>query len=287
MAFLIPVGLVAKKVIDHRRETGASSMLSSFKTRTDLKNDLFCIQEERDYFEGKFLEQVSELQAVKEDLKQAKKEIRRLRTALMETVEVEQPPQRLHRQHDDDTDDDAQHHIAEEDDASSLTADDELEEVRNRQEDGSFQTTTPSKSKYSDEKANDANEEEEEEDVRKSAAQLLQWASYRSRTSLSTSQRSNGGEVGVTTTKTNPPSPTSGASRQSSRTPSRATARPSLLGKMIATTDSPEDDNDDADQPDVEEEEEDDDAVATEEEDEENDNTNQTSTSKSPIVARI
>ena len=78
MAFLIPIGLVTKKVLDHRRESGgtttSSSMLSSFKTRTDLKNDLFCIQEERDYFEGKFLEQVSELQAVKEDLKQAKKD---------------------------------------------------------------------------------------------------------------------------------------------------------------------------------------------------------------------
>ena len=166
MAFLIPIGLVTKKVLDHRRESGgtttSSSMLSSFKTRTDLKNDLFCIQEERDYFEGKFLEQVSELQAVKEDLKQAKKEIRRLRTALMETSELEQP-QHLHRQHDD-TDNESQHHVAEEDDASSLTADDELEEVRNRQEDGSFQTT-PSKAKYSDEKANDAaNEEDEEED---------------------------------------------------------------------------------------------------------------------------
>jgi len=254
-----------------------------------LKNDLFCIQEERDYFEGKFLEQVSELQAVKEDLKQAKKEIRRLRTALMETSEVEQPQQRLPRQHDA-TDDDSQHQIAEEDDASSLTADDELEEVRNRQEDGSFQTT-PSKAKYSDEKANDAaneedEEDEEEEDVRKSAAQLLQWASYRSRTSLSTSQRSNGGEVGGTTTKTNPPSPTSVASQHSSRAPSRATARQSLLGKMIATTDSPEDDDDDdADQAEAEEEVYGD-AVETEEE-EENDNTNQTSTSKSPIVARI
>ena len=282
MAFVIPIGLVAKKVLDHRRESGAS-MLSSFKTRTDLKNDLFCIQEERDYFEGKFLEQVSELQAVKEELKQAKKEIRRLRTALMETGELEQPQQRLHREHDDN-DDDSQHHIAEEDDASSLTADDELEEVRNRQEDGSFQTT-PSKSKYSDEKANDdANEEdEEEEDVRKSAAQLLQWASYRSRTSLSTSQRSNGGEVGGTTTKTDPPSQTSVASNHSSRAPSMATARQSLLGKMIATTDSPEDD-DDADH--AEAEEEYGDAVETEEE-EENDNINQASTSKSPIVARI
>ncbi len=54
-------------------------------TRGDLQNELFCVQEERDYFQSKYLEQVSEIRALKEELKKSKKEIRRLRTFLMDS----------------------------------------------------------------------------------------------------------------------------------------------------------------------------------------------------------
>jgi hypothetical protein len=48
-----------------------------------LQNDIFCLTEERDYFQAKFLEQVSELQAMKEELFLAKREITKLRKEVM------------------------------------------------------------------------------------------------------------------------------------------------------------------------------------------------------------
>jgi hypothetical protein len=48
-----------------------------------LKDDLFCVTEERDYFQAKYLEQVSEISALKSSLDMQKSEIRRLRQELM------------------------------------------------------------------------------------------------------------------------------------------------------------------------------------------------------------
>ena len=64
--------------------------IAGIKTRGDLQNDLFCLQEERDYFESRFLEQVSEIDALKQELSKSKKEIRRLRMFLMQQQQDEE-----------------------------------------------------------------------------------------------------------------------------------------------------------------------------------------------------
>ncbi|OEU11437.1 hypothetical protein FRACYDRAFT_246045 [Fragilariopsis cylindrus CCMP1102] len=103
-------------------------VLFGIKTKTDLQNDLFCLQEERDYFESKFLEQVSEINALKIELKKSKKEVRRLRTYVLLDISnsngndvVDSSPQQQ------------QHNIAEKDDASSLTLDAEELEGQNNE----------------------------------------------------------------------------------------------------------------------------------------------------------
>mmetsp|Transcript_13032 Transcript_13032/g.35956 ORF Transcript_13032/g.35956 Transcript_13032/m.35956 type:complete len:289 (-) Transcript_13032:141-1007(-) len=50
-----------------------------------LHDDVFCLTEERDYFQSKYTEQVSVIQALQGELKSAKREIVRLRQELMQT----------------------------------------------------------------------------------------------------------------------------------------------------------------------------------------------------------
>jgi hypothetical protein len=153
-----------------------------------LQNDVFCLTEERDYFQEKFLQQVSEIASLKDDLRNAKKEISKLREELMEPnlnnmssmsnlqledteeqpeeqPEEEEPsdtaaphtPKSKERDDDDDNDDDA----------SSLTTSDEGSEDDEEEDHAN---------------ANPMEEEEDTEakDIRQSAEKLLQWASYRS-----------------------------------------------------------------------------------------------------------
>jgi len=60
--------------------------MSSLFGNQKLKDELFCVREERNYFQAKYLEQVSELHALKQELAHAKHEIRRLRLELMNTT---------------------------------------------------------------------------------------------------------------------------------------------------------------------------------------------------------
>lgn len=53
--------------------------------RQSLKDQLFCAAEERDYFQSKYLEQVSEIALLKEQLAKSQAEIRRLRSEVMNT----------------------------------------------------------------------------------------------------------------------------------------------------------------------------------------------------------
>ena len=48
-----------------------------------LQDEIFCLTEERDYFQSKFLEQVNEIAALKDQLGRARKEIDKLRMELM------------------------------------------------------------------------------------------------------------------------------------------------------------------------------------------------------------
>ncbi len=145
------------------------SMVFGISNTTKLQNDVFCLTEERDYFQAKFLEQVSEIASLKEELQKSKKEIARLRLELMEQGSSQpsrnvvdygdsKPPQhRLQEEKKDDVDDG--------DDASTIS------------------------SLHADEQDDD----DSAKDIRQSAEKLLQWASYRSvqRTAPSTPEHSS------------------------------------------------------------------------------------------------
>jgi len=51
--------------------------------RKKLQDELFCVTEERNYFQQRYLEQVSEIMALKTELEHSKSEVRRLRQRLM------------------------------------------------------------------------------------------------------------------------------------------------------------------------------------------------------------
>ena len=196
-------------------------LLGNIKSRSELQDELFCVQEERDYFQSKFLEQVSEIKAMKDELAKSKKEIRRLRMFLMEQgnhptspmpEQIETPKNEDNNAiSQDDDDDDSNLHIAEKDDASSLT-EDELEELDEQDEHLEEGVRTP---KYEDEA------KKEDEDVRQSAEKLLAWASYR--TNMSSRASRGGSHNGDHSSVMSPSVLTSGSARQS------------LLGKMIET----------------------------------------------------
>lgn len=206
----------------------------NIKTRGALQDDLFCVKEERDFFESKYLEQVSEIKAMKDELAKSKKEIRRLRMFLMEQEnqqtanimpeQIQTPKKNKNRAAFDDVDDDDEDsnlHIAEKDDASSLTQEEmeDLDKQDERLEAEAATTTTPTKTEHEDEVA------KADADVRQSAEKLLAWASYRSRAS----SRSHNGDHDHSSTMS-PSVLTSGS-----------TARQSLLGKMIETMEDDED----------------------------------------------
>jgi len=58
----------------------------------DLHNEIFCLSQERDFFKGKFTEQVTEIATLQEQLKRAKKEIDKLREDLISMDQVHGNP---------------------------------------------------------------------------------------------------------------------------------------------------------------------------------------------------
>jgi hypothetical protein len=130
-----------------------------------LQNDLFCVTEERNFFESKYLAQTNEIEALKEQLKNSKRDVSRLRDELMTREEHENDGR-----------------------MSPLTLDETLDEEDDEEElqerPSLFEGDVDNASLNSIGEDNDAEEEEEEndeeEDIRKSAAKLLQWADYRS-----------------------------------------------------------------------------------------------------------
>ena len=178
-----------------------------------LQDEIFCLTEERDYFQAKFLEQVSEIAHLNESLGRAKKEIDRLRKELMERgVEMDDddgggtntsldlanatdvgmqtstpssPRKRTPKKskkkkkssEEDNEDVDGKDEGDEEDkkdDTSELTADEDEEEE-------------DSKEGSEDDDDEEEDPDKEADEIRQSAEKLLQWASYRSlsRTSAS------------------------------------------------------------------------------------------------------
>lgn len=131
-----------------------------------LQNEVFCLKEERDFFQEKYLEQVSEIASLKDELKLARREITRLRGQLMSSetisnvdgIEPSSPTSkaiRLRHLQNESTNDD------------QCSTDSE--------------TCSNSTNSVRDEGVSSESDEEAEElDVRQSAEKLLQWASYRS-----------------------------------------------------------------------------------------------------------
>jgi hypothetical protein len=141
-----------------------------------LQDQIFCLTEERDFFQGKYLEQVSEIVNLKEQLLQSRKEIARLRSELMASRSNE-----------------CAIVTNEESRSSKLVLDHENEEENENQSttascSGSSSLTHDTTDTYDAEKAineghrDDETNEEEDEDIRQCAEKLLQWASYRSST---------------------------------------------------------------------------------------------------------
>jgi hypothetical protein len=58
-------------------------MVLGRKNVQKLENDVFCLTEERNYFQSKYLEQISELTALHNELTNAKRDIQKLRTEVM------------------------------------------------------------------------------------------------------------------------------------------------------------------------------------------------------------
>lgn len=174
-----------------------------FGSISKLQDQVFCLTEERDYFQGKFLEQVSEIAALKDQLGRSRKEIDRLRMELMargledndedgsdrnednnlnissvalpspsasssprhhvQTPTSEKKMKKMHKPDEEINDDTSE--LTNEDDCGSNEEDEEVERGQEKDD-----------------------EDKEADEIRQSAEKLLQWASYRSltRTSAST-----------------------------------------------------------------------------------------------------
>ena len=114
-----------------------------------LKDEIEGLQEERNYFRSKFLEQVSEIASLKEALKQSEREVSRLRREVMAVASPEllRSRQKVDEEKKEDTD---MMHVM-----SSLSVDDDDDD--------------------------DSVDEDEDEQaaIRIKAEQLVRWASYR------------------------------------------------------------------------------------------------------------
>jgi hypothetical protein len=131
---------------------------------SNLQNQVFCLTEERDFFQTKYLEQVSEISSLKEELLLVRREVSRLRGLVMSSensshVIMTTPSPKSNIQYG-----------SEDSDGSSTGT-----------EECSKSTLTENSSDH-DRTGESTDDEgaEEEKDIRQSAEKLLQWASYRS-----------------------------------------------------------------------------------------------------------
>lgn len=123
-----------------------------------LQDDVFCLTQERDFFQSRYLEQVSQIQDMKQEMETYRKEINRLRHELLN--------QSLH--------------------TSKITEDITLRSMT-IVAGVSPENEPETASQTEDEEVHGAENEEESEDeedteaidIRQNAAKLLQWADYR------------------------------------------------------------------------------------------------------------
>lgn len=134
-----------------------------------LRDELFCIKEEKNFLESKYLEQVNEIKELKNQLEKANKEITRLRGEVMggnvrKMTLLDLPPKDTVEATEEEKDDDA----------SSLT-EDHAPDNESTISEGEESKNNPC--------GNDDDDDESQksaEQLRKSAEALLKWADYRS-----------------------------------------------------------------------------------------------------------
>jgi hypothetical protein len=163
-----------------------------------LQDDVFCLTQERDFFQSRYLEQVSQIQDMNQKMEAYRKEIDRLRQELLnqsttieegeekKTEDVSEVLQALTIVPDEGALQAPLDELDGSNDEEKKESDDESEEEERENE---------SEEEESDEEGeveDDVEEDTEANDIRQNAAKLLQWADYRttSRTSLSAQKES-------------------------------------------------------------------------------------------------
>ncbi|CAJ1934626.1 unnamed protein product [Cylindrotheca closterium] len=162
-----------------------------------LQDDVFCLTEERNYFQSKYLEQISEITAMKNELTKAKREIQKLREEVM-TASVASMSASGNEQKEEDASTlmtheeyleqrQAQVNISiSSSELPLLPTQPEIEEEKKEEEEDSedseeqHEHDSESVTESSEEDEDDDEEEDERETLRKNAEKLLQWADYRS-----------------------------------------------------------------------------------------------------------
>ena len=137
-----------------------------------LKDEIEGLQEERNYFRSKFLEQVSEIASLKEALKQSEKEVSRLRRELMEGSGhfAMMTPESKRRSITSPS----LHHKK-----SSPTSNADDEEKKQEDEEECLQGIENVMSSLSVDESSDEEDEDEQKAIRQKAEQLVRWAAYR------------------------------------------------------------------------------------------------------------
>ena len=138
-----------------------------------LQDDIFCLTQERDFFQSRYLEQVSQIQDMKQEMEAYRKEIDRLRQELLNQS------MHLSTAQDKKVEDMAFRSmtiIADVSPRSDLTDSEDLddEEYRDKVED------------TGNDEGEDNEEDSEANNIRQNAAKLLQWADYRTSVRIST-----------------------------------------------------------------------------------------------------
>ena len=182
-----------------------------------MQDELFCMTEERNYFQGKYMEQISEIADLKDQLSKARREILRLRGELMEgsstaifgggggmdvsSQQQQQQQQQLDPSHQALLEDESMYQTPQkkngrrrsrpeeekkEGDCRRASANDEEDYHSGDEDEGTGEEATQtgtSDNPYNEDDDDDEDEEDDEKseaaDIRQSAEKLLQWASYR------------------------------------------------------------------------------------------------------------
>jgi hypothetical protein len=136
-------------------------MMGVFGTKK-LQDDVFCLTQERDFFQSRYLEQVSQIQDMKQEMESYRKEINRLRLELLNQ---------------------SAHSLSLQDKITEDIALRSMTIVAGTSPENESETASKTKDEEvdGDEREVEGSTEDDAEalDIRQNAAKLLQWADYR------------------------------------------------------------------------------------------------------------